>query len=705
MKSIINKMNTGKWRIFNYLTALSILIGVCASCNEDEEGGVRELVLNQTELGIVRDSEDVLIATAVPFKAKTGIKWTSSDESIATVIDGTVQAKALGKVIISAISTVNPNIKATCEVTVGPVLVREIELNFSGGILYVDSIKTIGAVIKPSNVDDATLVWTSSDEKVVSVDQQGTIKGIAPGESDISIASADGAYSSTIHLIVETYIPVTSIRTDHTLTVYEGIMKQIVATVEPSNASRPALTWTSSSPDVARVDSTGILEGIREGTTIITITTADQVNATINVQVSPVPPPDIQTNGYAGAKIEALFEDGTKKTYELEYELGFYLDAGDRGKIIRTIMLENGTELLIGRSVQTQLRMMFDGYVFVFRNADDDGLIPIGTIAEFDAIRNSAAGSYKLTSDLDFNNGVGMIGDTWEPMTFNGVFDGGGHQLKNVRIVGGSPVALFGRLDGGTVKNLHIASGSIEGSGDVVASFAGNFLNGSIISGCSNNANVTGASMRIGGIVGVMANSSISQTYNTGTVRSTLAVSTNGRVGGVVAVIDPAGSLTECYNTGDVITSFDRVGGVIGQITRTTVATGNFIACYNTGNVSGNIIVGGFVGEANGSPATYTECYNTGSVTITGDIRNSGWFGGRHGTGAPSSVTECFYSQANSSADITRIWGTTAQPVAEVNLVKNFSDAWPGWLLKSSGGHWKTLGNRDSETYPQLWYE
>jgi uncharacterized protein YjdB len=702
MKSILNKMDTGRWRIFNSqfsifncLTALCIFAGVCASCNEDEEGGVRELVLNQTELGIARESEETLIATAVPFKAKTGIVWTSSDESIATVIDGTVQAKALGKVIISAVSTVNPNIKATCEVTVGPVFAKDIELDFSGGILYVDSIKTIGAVIKPSNVDDASIVWTSSDENVVSVDQ-GIIKGISPGESDITITSGDGVYTTTIHLIVETYIPVTSIETDNTLRLMEGMIKQIVATVEPFNASRPALTWTSSNPEVARVDSTGRLECILEGTTTVTITTADQVTATVNVEVRYLAPPDIVMNGYAGAKIEALFEDGTKKTHEFEYELGFYLDAGDRDKIIRTVTLEDGTELLIGRSVQTQLRMMFNGYVFVFRNADDDGFIPIGTIAELHAVRWTPDGSFRLTSDLDFNNGEGMTNNTWQPISaFTGVFDGDGHKLSNVRIAStAGNVALFATLSGGTLRNLHIASGSISAGGNYSAGFVGTASANAVISGCSTNANITSTSGYPAGICSfINGGATISQCYNTGNIVSP------GRTGGIVSYINTAGNVIECYNTGNITaTAGDRFGGILGMTAATTAASTNIIACYNTGTIIGRAYTGGVAGDP-ATAATFTECYNTGSVS-SATPASTGWFVGR--AVAATVFNGCFYSSVGSAADVVRACGT---PATGINVGMSFGDSWPSWSLKSSGGHWKSLGSRESETFPQLWYE
>ncbi|MEE0265157.1 MAG: GLUG motif-containing protein [Acutalibacteraceae bacterium] len=76
-------------------------------------------------------------------------------------------------------------------------------------------------------------------------------------------------------------------------------------------------------------------------------------------------------------------------------------------------------------------------------------------------------------------------------------------------------------------------------------------------------------------------------------------------VGGVVC--KNIGTITNCYNTGDV-SGIDYTGGVVGY------NNGTITNCYNTGKVSGcNDLVGGVAGYNN--LGTITNCYNTGDVS------------------------------------------------------------------------------------------
>ena len=59
------------------------------------------------------------------------------------------------------------------------------------------------------------------------------------------------------------------------LTVAEGIVKQLTATIAPENAINQDVTWASSDTTIARVNSTGLVQGVREGTATITVTTQE----------------------------------------------------------------------------------------------------------------------------------------------------------------------------------------------------------------------------------------------------------------------------------------------------------------------------------------------------------------------------------------------------------------------------------------------
>ena len=81
---------------------------------------VRNLSLSETNLNMtVGDEPATLTATVEPDTATNkDVTWSSSADSVATVVDGTVTAVAAGSATITAISVDDPDIKATCAVTV-----------------------------------------------------------------------------------------------------------------------------------------------------------------------------------------------------------------------------------------------------------------------------------------------------------------------------------------------------------------------------------------------------------------------------------------------------------------------------------------------------------------------------------------------------------------------------------------------------------
>ena len=104
-------------------------------------------------------------------------------------------------------------------------------------------------------------------------------------------------------------------------------------------------------------------------------------------------------------------------------------------------------------------------------------------------------------------------------------------------------------------------------------------------------------------------------------------------VGGVVGYANNNSTITNCFNTGSVTGSGDYVGGVVGRANNYSTITN----CYNTGSVEGSDYdVGGVVGYTD-SNSTITNCYNTGSVT-GGGYR----VGGVVGYAGISTITNCY---------------------------------------------------------------
>ena len=137
------------------------------------------------------------------------------------------------------------------------------------------------------NAPHKNILFESSNDKIATVDNQGMIKALAPGEIEIRIFPNDAnkASSQTGKIInVKVIQPVKSIDCKHALTVAIGNVENINAKVLPENSSIKTLIYKSSDEAVATVDDKGNVTGMKKGQAIITATSPDGVSE--NCQVS-----------------------------------------------------------------------------------------------------------------------------------------------------------------------------------------------------------------------------------------------------------------------------------------------------------------------------------------------------------------------------------------------------------------------------------
>lgn len=137
----------------------------------------------------------------------------------------------------------------------------------------------IAAVVNPADATNPALTWTSSDPAVATVDNEGNVTAVAVGEAVITATSAaDLTTKASCKVTVKAaYIPVESVTLESTeIEVEVGVTVQLQATVNPSNATEPDLTWSSSDETIASVDNTGLVKGLRLGEAIITAKAGDK---------------------------------------------------------------------------------------------------------------------------------------------------------------------------------------------------------------------------------------------------------------------------------------------------------------------------------------------------------------------------------------------------------------------------------------------
>ena len=337
------------------------------------------------------------------------------------------------------------------------------------------------------------------------------------------------------------------------------------------------------------------------------------------------------------------------------------------------------SEILIGRkSEETVFLNISSGGILSLRPADGNGIVPIGSYAEFQLIRDALSGAYKQEAELDLMN------VDWEPLGamdlgslyFSGTFDGDGKKINNLRVnktTSDKYVGLFGFMSG-TVKNVRIASGSVSGTINAGGVVGYNF-GGSIIA-CYNGASIQGGS-------------------NSGS-------SAGGIAGWNLGISGTRGSIIACYNTGTVS------GGNVGGITGANNNTGSITACYKTGTVTGGTNSGGIAAESvasSGGPIT--ACYNLGSVSGG----TSGGVAGRN----MNTITDCYWESTTASAAVgDNTYGTvtgggsfTAGAMPSPSTL-----GYAEWTLASGSPgsvnqYWKNLTgpNAAGASLPALWFE
>ncbi len=227
-------------------------------------------------LGIGKTQQ--LTAKVFPADATNqNVSWDSSDYGMATVnSSGLVSAVAPGFATITA-TTEDGGHSDTCFVTVSEVVVA-----VSGVVVTPSSItlkrgdeQQLTAVVLPLGATNQNVSWSSNNEGVATVDDNGLVTAVAAGAATITVTTEDGEFTATCTVTV--VVPVTGVALAlHSLTLVEGgATGLLTVTITPADATNKSVTWSSSDPSVAYAGPGGIVTAASPGTTVITVTTED----------------------------------------------------------------------------------------------------------------------------------------------------------------------------------------------------------------------------------------------------------------------------------------------------------------------------------------------------------------------------------------------------------------------------------------------
>lgn len=204
---------------------------------------------------------------------KLTIEWTSSDESVATVdATGRVVAVSAGEADITA-SVTDSEMSAVCKVTV-KVAAKDITVPDNLDVKLNDGNETtVEATVSPADATDVKVSYASTDEAVATVDKDGKVQILQPGECDIvTTLTQEGKKVVEKKTHIKAFYEVEGITLDKTEGIFTaGNTVTLNATVLPEEiADETIVTWTSSDEKVATVDENGKVTAIAAGEATIT---------------------------------------------------------------------------------------------------------------------------------------------------------------------------------------------------------------------------------------------------------------------------------------------------------------------------------------------------------------------------------------------------------------------------------------------------
>ncbi|MBR4119021.1 MAG: Ig-like domain-containing protein [Bacteroidales bacterium] len=170
-----------------------------------ERALVQSIILEYSSLDLIVDESRTIATSISPtYASNKELKWSSSDENVVTVSPfGVVTAVGIGSATVTATAVDGSGVNASCNVN---VVKYPLSISISNESLQLNEGENyqLIAEILPIDATDKSVLWISSNENVVYVDQTGLIEAIAEGEAEIRVSSIANPLISDVCIVTVT---------------------------------------------------------------------------------------------------------------------------------------------------------------------------------------------------------------------------------------------------------------------------------------------------------------------------------------------------------------------------------------------------------------------------------------------------------------------------------------------------------------------
>ena len=217
------------------------------------------------------------------------ITWKSSDDNIANIDSGgNITAQNPGKATLTAM-LYSQKKSATATLSVRQP-VTGIFMPTSTITLYTGGEgRLLQTEIFPKNATNQNITWKSKNTKIARVDENGRVKPVGVGMTEITATTEDGGFEAKCFVnVLNSYVDVQTFYVKNTdaMTIKVGDSVNAIVTVSPSNARNKTLKWSSDDTKIATVSQAGRIRGVSVGTANITVETTNGKKQTFTVNVT-----------------------------------------------------------------------------------------------------------------------------------------------------------------------------------------------------------------------------------------------------------------------------------------------------------------------------------------------------------------------------------------------------------------------------------
>ena len=238
-----------------------------------------DLMLNFSAAGLAPRGTKTITVTYKGKKVNVTFPRYKSSSRAATV---NTRGKITGSKVGDAVITVTyKGLAAQCLICVTED-VKSIAFKAKKYSLYEGETQTLALKVQPAKASLDGLKWSSADEEIARVDQNGNVTGLKKGTTTITAVTTGGKKASCT---VKVLVPIEQIELPESTEISVKGKLQLKPVFFPENAEAKSLTWKATGKAVS-ISKSGLVQALKPGDATITLTTDRGVVATVQVIVT-----------------------------------------------------------------------------------------------------------------------------------------------------------------------------------------------------------------------------------------------------------------------------------------------------------------------------------------------------------------------------------------------------------------------------------